>query len=81
MYDSNCSLASSEENKRLISCVYQSILLVAVYIPTAKQNLVSSVKSSFLGIGAYDIFLVSAHLLHSEPCAGIEALYLASKFL
>lgn len=49
---------------------------MAVYIPTAKQNLVSSVKNSFLGIDSNDIFLISAHLLHSVLCAGIGALYL-----
>lgn len=54
---------------------------MAVYISTAKQNLVSSVKNSFLGIGAYDIFLISADFLHSVLSAGIEALYLAGKLL
>lgn len=54
---------------------------MAVYIPTAKQNLVPSVKSGFLGRGAYDIFFISAHLLHSVLYAGIEALCLAGKLL
>lgn len=60
---------------------FQSVLLVPLYIPTAKQNLVSSVKNCFLGIGSYDIFLISAHLLHSVLCAGIEALYLQVKYV
>lgn len=54
---------------------------MALYIPIAKQNSMSSVKNSFLGKGAYDIFLIPAHLLHSLLCAGIEALYLVDKLL
>lgn len=36
IYYSSCNLASSEESGRIISCFFQSILLVAIYISTAK---------------------------------------------
>lgn len=47
VYYSSCDLASSEESGRIISCVFQSILLVTMYISTGKKIRYLQLKALF----------------------------------